>query len=408
MGKASRKKRENKIVGMYSLTDPVVTKFLNEPIKRGSREYKEETTDLIVSGRINTATSKNKKIFEMMLNPKQSSIAIDMLTSGIFDVLRSDFSRAIQLGDYETVFIDDPKLFKLLSTSKVPDIDIREFIMENNIPHLVMPFEQYVKDYFGFNNVLTALPFISMYKDSGEMIMDEDHTEIDYLVKNCTVHILSLLFYVPRECSEYVIKVQLKFVYDETKKKFVFFHTTDGEEQPDSVASDIQMNAGMDSIYIETVLEIMDQGKVDLALSVLPCKGITERLRGTKDGKDIYLGDKLTKYSTISKMVNTLLINYILYKSSFPEFVVEGLPQHKLINQNAKRINISPDISDSLDEDGINLKDYKNKVCPHYRRGYFRVLQSEKFINKRFQTVWVKPTFIHKEQFTSINTALNK
>lgn len=36
----------------------------------------------------------------------------------------------------------------------------------------------------------------------------------------------------------------------------------------------------------------------------------------------------------------------------------------------------------------------RSKSCPHIRRGHFRVLKSERFTNKRYQSVFVKPTMV--------------
>ena len=411
MGKASRKRKESRIKGMYSLTDLAVEKYLNQPLSRGSREYDDETSTEVVSQKVTDATEDNEKIFTVLRDkdPKLSSMAADMMATSVSSTLRKDFGRALQLGDYETIFIDNEKLFTLLSTSKVPDIDIREFIMENNIPHTVLPFTRYVEEYYGIKNALAGVPFIHMFQRDKEGIdMDEDHIDIKYIMKNCTVHMMNLLFYVPRSCSKYVIKVHLFFMYDENKEKFVYFHSKHNEGTPEALAADIQMNSGYDVIFTETLLDYVDDQHVDLAFGVLPCQGITQRVREATEGKDIYGTGYLTKYSSICKMICNMFINYILYRSTFPEFIVDGLPEHKIVSPTAQRINIPSDIFDSFEGDNVNLKDYKNKM-PHYRRGYFRVLQSEKFTNKRFKTVWVKPTFIHKEMFnSSMETVVEK
>lgn len=408
MGKASRKKKENKIKEMYSLTDPVVEKVLTAPrLVRGSRLYNELTSDEASSQRVEQATESSLILYHTMhdTDRTKSEIASNMMAKHQFSAYRNNFNRALELGDYETIFIDNQKLFKLLTTSKVPDVDIREFIMENNFPHVVMNFRQYIKEYFGINNIALAIPFIHSFTKQSKAKYDKDYMDVNYLMNNCTVHMMTLLFYVPRECSKYVIHVQMIFIYDEVKKQFVYFdNLVDGAKE--SFVLDVQMNSGFDIMYLETLLDVRDE-KYDLAFGILPCKGVTTRLREAKENEDIYAGEKLTNYSSITKMITTLVINYIMYRSTFPEFIVDGLPQHKVVNPLAKAMEVPNEILESFDSDGSvhSLNNYKDKKCPHYRNGHFRVLNSDYYKAKKFKTIWVKPSFVHKDVFTNIQTA---
>ena len=407
MGKASRKRKENRIKGMFSLTDPVVEKYINDPIKRGSRKYDEILNEEVSKKRMDEITDK---VRFLLSETSKDNLAVSgmRISDEMIMTLHRSFCRSIQLGDYETIFIDNEKLFSLLSTSKVPDIDIRSFVMENGIPHTVMPFKQFIIEYPDFENMLIGHAFLSRFYEMGILKATKEHMDFNYLLKNCNVHILSSLIYVPRECSEYCIKIQLVFIYDENKKEFVFFDSINNDQKL-KLATDIQNNAGNDYIYMEVLLTKPDNnGNVSIAKNIFPSNELTTRLRETKDGKDLIFGKDLDETSRIMKLVGNLFINYILYRSTFPEFVVDGLPEHKIVNSNAHRLNIPKEIYESFDnDDKISLKECGKKM-PHYRRGYFKVLQSDYFKAKRYTTVWIKPTFIHKEKFNSFETLVNK
>ena len=404
MGKASRKRKENRIKGMYSMTDPVITKYLDTPMKRYSQLYNEECSDQKTAVKMDTIVDKIQNIFQTKANADDMGKS---MSNVVLKNMRASFGRSIQLGDCETIFIDNEKLFTLLATSKVPDIDVRSFIMENNIPHLVIPFKQYVKEYPGFENMLLSVPFIQQFGKTGQAVFNKNHIDVKYLLENCIVHIVSLLFYVPRTCSEYCIKVQLIFMYDETEKQFIFYDYKGADKQEIKLAADIQLNAGNDSIFMEVLLDTPDDDHVKVAVNVFPCNELATRLRETKDGKDLIFGEDTDESSGIMKLVGNLFVNYILYRSTFPEFVVDGLPEHKIVNSNAQRLNIPNEIYESFEDGNISFRECGKKM-PHYRRGYFRVLQSDRFKAKRYTTVWIKPTFIHKDKFSSIETLTNK
>lgn len=87
-----------------------------------------------------------------------------------------------------------------------------------------------------------------------------------------------------------------------------------------------------------------------------------------------------------------LLAGLGLYMSCFPDAIIDGIPswlkhpahhQHKVI----KTITIADKIK--LDAGGTH-----DSPTAHFRVGHFRLLVSPRFVNKRFQTVFVCGTFV--------------
>lgn len=88
-----------------------------------------------------------------------------------------------------------------------------------------------------------------------------------------------------------------------------------------------------------------------------------------------------------------------MYLSCFPEMMIDGPPSdikhpshHKY--ENVKTLGISSEVRTHTE---------RGEITPHFRRGHFRVLRSEQFTNKRFQTVFVRQCFVKGEAKTILS-----
>lgn len=87
-----------------------------------------------------------------------------------------------------------------------------------------------------------------------------------------------------------------------------------------------------------------------------------------------------------------LVIGLGMYISCFPETVIAGLPdglKHPSMHKYkcCFSIGVAPKISST--PTGSH-----ESPTPHFRRGHFRILRSDKFKNKRFQAVFIHETFV--------------
>lgn len=101
-------------------------------------------------------------------------------------------------------------------------------------------------------------------------------------------------------------------------------------------------------------------------------------------------GKQDEKSLTSSKMFR-LAINTIAYMKCFPECVAEGVPKITL-EKNEKRSerNVIFSVSEKVtDSDRTQV----SKI-PHFRKGYFRLLQSNYFTHKQGQLVYVTETMV--------------
>ena len=85
-------------------------------------------------------------------------------------------------------------------------------------------------------------------------------------------------------------------------------------------------------------------------------------------------------------------INLIAYISCFPDCLIEGAP-HGIKTENNHRLKTSEKIMDKQTSDnGI--------VTTHFRRGYFKRLESDFYINKKGQIVFVHETVVNAQAKT--------
>ncbi len=93
-----------------------------------------------------------------------------------------------------------------------------------------------------------------------------------------------------------------------------------------------------------------------------------------------------------------IVVNFLLYMKCFPESIVDA-PPDDVKKQYAPYISRCFTIK--TDESLID----RAGVTPHFRRGHFRVLRSEVFKKKRFQTVFVRSSFVKGHAKTVLDNA---
>lgn len=81
-------------------------------------------------------------------------------------------------------------------------------------------------------------------------------------------------------------------------------------------------------------------------------------------------------------------VKLLIYIDAFPDAVTQGVPK------DCSDTHIRRDMASVVSAAKQIKNMISNGICPHLRRGHFRFLQSDKFTNKRFQTVYVKPAII--------------
>jgi hypothetical protein len=104
---------------------------------------------------------------------------------------------------------------------------------------------------------------------------------------------------------------------------------------------------------------------------------------------------------TILKMFR-LAINTIAYMNCFPDCVADGVPKN-LFERGEDKLarNFTFHLSEKITE---NENSQLSKI-PHFRKGYFKLLQSDYFVNKKGQLVFVAETMVKgKAKTVSMST----
>lgn len=92
--------------------------------------------------------------------------------------------------------------------------------------------------------------------------------------------------------------------------------------------------------------------------------------------------------------LSKIALNFLAYCKTFPECLIDGVPivskDEKKRITNSKILNTTPQIIE-------NIEDMKSGkvVIPHFRKGHFRLLNNNRFVNKKGQVVFVKATMVN-------------
>lgn len=84
-----------------------------------------------------------------------------------------------------------------------------------------------------------------------------------------------------------------------------------------------------------------------------------------------------------------LAVNTIVYMNTFPECVVDGVP-NQVKDEYSKKITIAEKILENIEN-----HDSKKMMTPHFRRGYFKRLTSDFYTRKKGQCVFVRETMVN-------------
>lgn len=90
-------------------------------------------------------------------------------------------------------------------------------------------------------------------------------------------------------------------------------------------------------------------------------------------------------------------LNLIQYIDAFPDCVRDGLPKHFVIKNSFKNKKQTIRLSNK-----VRIIDSTTRK-PHFRRGYFRYLGSDYFVNKKGQTVFIEATFVNGKNAKTVS-----
>ena len=97
-----------------------------------------------------------------------------------------------------------------------------------------------------------------------------------------------------------------------------------------------------------------------------------------------------------------MLLNALLYIAAFPECLHDGPPKDLVKNNGFRGEYKNISCSDQLKNSYNSIS-----ASPHFRRGHFRLLSSDRFSKKKGQVIFVKPSMVNGEALT-VESARNE
>jgi hypothetical protein len=135
-------------------------------------------------------------------------------------------------------------------------------------------------------------------------------------------------------------------------------------------------------------------------LTLLFCKG--ETLSTISEDYYRILEKSEDKIEKFNAFAFRLAVNILAYLSCFPECIKDGVPDNfndKIENINNKIISLSDKVIE-IKKQNENGK----KVTPHFRKGFFRVLKSDFYKNKKGEIIFVHETMVNAKAKTIHST----
>lgn len=174
-----------------------------------------------------------------------------------------------------------------------------------------------------------------------------------------------------------------KFLYANGQNKDVF-HTY-SNQKTNHVVYQFALHLPYESEGYAFSLSIQEDGSLELYYSLGQNGGIMS---------DKFYADVLNKKDEISlthSKIFRLVINTIAYMNCFPDCVADGVPNNLFDRGEDKSArNLTFQLSEKIRE----TENSPISKIPHFRKGHFRLLQSDYFANKKGQLVFVTETMV--------------
>lgn len=115
---------------------------------------------------------------------------------------------------------------------------------------------------------------------------------------------------------------------------------------------------------------------------------------------------KVDEVSLIQSKMFRLAINTIAYMNCFPDCVSDGVPENLFERtENMSARNFTFQLSEKIRESESS----KISKIPHFRKGHFKLLQSDYFVNKKGELIFVAETMVKaKAKTVSTSTEIDQ
>ena len=312
--------------------------------------------------------------------------------------IRSDMSWLYVYKDVVPTFIEDKRLYDLFSSTKVPNIDLREILKQ--LPHLTLSVDEYERQ---FDSSTISIVELKRLHDGIYSTKTPERYTAKYMNDHVKVHILSGCLFIPREINKYCISFYSKWFEDTNTGGYYFddiAFDSKGSTESGTLNDILYVSTGIDSGNGTVSNLVCGMNHRSISRIINDPKKFEKSARITDSRDGLHESNDIMKIYNLYKFV----LNYIYYLNTYPNLLTNGLPEQDVFKNGSRKLEISKDIdfdllykSKSMHSNGAKNSSSK---CPHYRSGFYRVLNSDFFKSKRHETVYVAPTFIHKNIFS--------
>lgn len=199
------------------------------------------------------------------------------------------------------------------------------------------------------------------------------------------------IFFIEKQLQDFLENTPLadldgirKYLYENGEEKDVVYIKTSGQTK--CVRYTFGLHIPNETNGYAFSLSLYENKTIELFFSH------NEFINGlTSDKFYIDQSKKQDEKSLISSKMFRLAINTIAYMKCFPECVAEGVPKITL-ERNEQRSE--QNVIFRLSEKVTDFDSTQVSKIPHFRKGYFRLLQSDYFTNKKGQLSFVPETMV--------------
>lgn len=198
------------------------------------------------------------------------------------------------------------------------------------------------------------------------------------------------IFFLEKQLLEFLETTSLsdldgvkKFLYEKGLSKDVFHLYS--KTQNSHVTYQFALHLPYEAEGYAFSLSLEEDGSVQLYFSL----GENGGLMSDKFYAEV--NKKVDEVSLIQSKMFRLAINTIAYMNCFPDCVADGVPKNLFERtEDLSARNFTLELTEKIKEN----EGSKLSKIPHFRRGHFKFLQSDYFVNKKGQLVFVAETMV--------------
>ncbi len=153
--------------------------------------------------------------------------------------------------------------------------------------------------------------------------------------------------------------------------------------------------------------ESIDKDGLSVKLSYkndeLVCDYIEGPHMATFSSESQYLKKPLYETDYMDQKKWQLMVNTFFYMKTFPECVKNGVPKGFRFENPSASKKVELGVSEKLvEKKAISNHDSGRIVIPHFRKGHFRYLASDYYVNKKGTFIWIDETMVKAKDVKTV------